>query len=67
MAGTATPMFLSTMFLLGRSRAAVNAVFADRAEACAWLASAVAPAGHAWSAGELGQFYRALESVAPRD
>lgn len=69
-AGTATRMFLSTMLLLGRGRAADQRVFAQHPEACTWLAPMLsrgqdgAPA-QVWSGAELERVYGELRAITP--
>lgn len=65
-AGTATRMFLSTMLLMGRGRAADQKVFARSPEACTWLSNVLSRAENPWSSAELERIYAELRAIPPR-
>ncbi len=65
-AGTATRMFLSTMLLMGRGRAAGQRVFSESLEACSWLSEALSRPQSPWTPAEIERVYAEVRSVAPR-
>lgn len=65
-AGTATRMFLSTMLLMGRGRAADQKVFARSNEGCAWLSNVLSRNENTWSAAELERIYTEVRGIAPK-
>ena len=64
LAGVASRAFISTLLLVGRSRAPTK-VFKDVNEAAPWFVAQLAATGTAWTVADVEDLYRVLKSRTP--